>query len=75
MMAIAQALVIFLSVVSSVRPGSVPTLQWPDGYTASGSIVLPYAEINEDFVAYVDLTGKMGRIDSYGGQSVNVIYI
>ena len=44
-------------------------LDWPKTYTVSGSIILPYGDINEPFTAYVDMTGKgRSRIDYYGGQ-------
>ena len=39
----------------------------PDTYTVSGNIILPYGDINEPFVAYVDSKNNCSRIDSYNG--------
>ena len=39
----------------------------PVTYTVSGNIILPYGDINEPFVAYVDSKNNCSRIDSYNG--------
>jgi len=39
-------------------------------YQVSGTIQLPYAEINEPFVAYFDETKNKSRMDSYGIETV-----
>ena len=43
-------------------------LQWPDTYTASGEIYLPYGGIAEPFTAYVDLKNGRSRLDTYGSK-------
>lgn len=52
----------------SVQSDDPHSLTWPDAYSATGSIVLPYAEINEPFEAYIDVGAKVGRIDFYEGE-------
>ena len=64
---IALLVALIASLLPLTESANVPTLTWPKGYSASGNIILPYAEINEDFVAYVDLTNNRSRIDSYSG--------
>jgi len=46
---------------------SPPT--WSDSYICEGVLHLPYAEIDEPFFAWVDLTSGRSRIDYYGGKS------
>ena len=41
---------------------------FPEAYIARGSLVIPYAEIEEPFTAFVDLPKKRSRIDYYGGK-------
>jgi len=41
--------------------------QFPSTYTVDGVLRIPYAEIEEPFTAYYDLTFKRSRIDFYGG--------
>lgn len=44
------------------------TLQWPETYTISGTISLPYAEITEPFEAIMDIGAKMGRMNINNGE-------
>lgn len=44
------------------------TFEWPEQYTAEGTIFLPYAEIAEPFKAVVDMTKKMSKMDTYDGK-------
>ena len=46
-----------------------PALTWPDAYTITGSISLPYAEITEPFEAIMDLGSKMGRMNINNGKN------
>ena len=46
-----------------------PALNWPDAYTITGSISLPYAEITEPFEAIMDLGSKMGRMNINNGKN------
>lgn len=41
---------------------------WPEQYTATGNIILSYANVVEPFRAYVDMTNGKSRIDYYGGK-------
>ena len=45
--------------------GSPPT--WSPTYTVEGVVVIPYAEIEEPFVSYADMTSGKTRVDYYGG--------
>ncbi|OQV18628.1 Counting factor associated protein D [Hypsibius exemplaris] len=56
------ALLLGVAVVNGVK---VP--DFGSHYTASGVILLPYAEIKEPFNAYFDLDNNRSRIDYYGG--------
>lgn len=47
---------------------AAPKLEWPQQYTAEGTIYLPYAEIMEPFETVVDMTKKMSKVDTYGGE-------
>lgn len=40
---------------------------WSKAYISEGILHLPYAEIDEDFYAWVDLDSGKSRIDFYGG--------
>lgn len=40
--------------------------KWPDSYSVSGTIQLPYAEIKEPFYAYYSSATGRSRIDYYG---------
>ena len=58
---------------------SVPVLEqddapkWPKVYSVEGTLLLPYAEIEEPFSGYYDSTNKRSRIDYYGG--IYTIYV
>lgn len=54
--------------LSGLLGSSSAALQWPEKYTASGHIVLPYGDIYEPFTAYVDMTSGRSRLDTYGGE-------
>uniref|UniRef100_A0A2M4AIZ6 Putative cathepsin l n=1 Tax=Anopheles triannulatus TaxID=58253 RepID=A0A2M4AIZ6_9DIPT len=41
--------------------------KWPDVYSVSGVLNIPYAEINEPFYAWYDKANGRSRIDYYGG--------
>lgn len=41
--------------------------KWPDVYSVSGMLTIPYAEINEPFYAWYDKTNGRSRVDYYGG--------
>lgn len=57
--------------VVSVSGGA--DFKWPEKYTVSGSISLPYAEISEPFVAAVDMTKGMSMFSTYGGKAKVVV--
>lgn len=41
------------------------------GYTAKGTLYIPYAEIREPFYAWYDAQSGNSRIDYYGGDYTN----
>ena len=41
--------------------------EWSDTYTVFGTLSIPFAEINEPFAAFADLSNGRSRIDYYGG--------
>ena len=53
------------SVIACASAGKV--LKWPEQYTCSGSIYLPYATINEPFTAVVDMGKKRSMMSTYAG--------
>ncbi|XP_041069092.1 digestive cysteine proteinase 2-like [Carcharodon carcharias] len=63
------ALLRCLSVVN-VKPSNVPI--FPKIYHISGIISLPYADIEEPFEAWYNLTGKVSRIEYYDGQVITL---
>ncbi len=54
--------------LAALLHASLAALTWPDAYTVSGNIQLPYGDIEEPFVAYVDMKNGMSRLDTYGGR-------
>ncbi len=42
-------------------------LTWPKAYTVSGNVQLPYGDIEEPFVAWVDMSSGKSRLDTYSG--------
>lgn len=56
------ALSCLLGVVYAEAP-----LEWPEKYTAEGTISLPYAQISEPFKAVVDMSKKMSFLSTYNG--------
>ena len=63
MLASLALLCLFAGVVTGVAP-----LKWPDQYTVSGNVILPYADVNEPFTAVVDMNGGMSSLSTYGGE-------
>ena len=56
-----------LSVLVALTSAVAP-LKWPSTYMTSGFIVLPYGDISEPFVAYVDSKKGMSRLDTYDSE-------
>ncbi|EAA06994.2 AGAP010645-PA, partial [Anopheles gambiae str. PEST] len=58
-----------LVVLSCLLAGAFATKppKWPDVYSVSGMLTIPYAEINEPFYAWYDKTNGRSRVDYYGG--------
>jgi hypothetical protein len=72
-----------ISVVSAVHGAAVfedrshlfplkPSLRagppdWSRTYTVEGMVSIPFAEIQEPFLAYADMANKKSRVDYYGG--------
>ena len=48
--------------------GATATLQWPDTYTSTGQIALPYAEVSEPFYVAVDIPNKRSMTSTYDGK-------
>ena len=44
--------------------------EWPEQYTASGIIYLPYASVVEPFTAVVDMPNKRSLLDTYKGNKL-----
>ena len=44
-----------------------PTVEWPEAYSASGRVILPYGDINEPFKVAVNGKEKKGMFDFYDG--------
>ena len=57
---IAFATVMMAAVVSAVP-------EWSTTYTVFGTLSIPFAEIEEPFAAFADLSNGRSRIDYYGG--------
>ncbi len=47
--------------------GASATLQWPESYSATGFIYLPYAEVNEPFTVVMDAANKRSLTSTYNG--------
>ena len=47
-----------------------PPPKWPNTYSVSGVLRLPYAEIVEPFQAWFDGQNGRSRIDYYGGELI-----
>ncbi|XP_048469228.1 digestive cysteine proteinase 2-like isoform X2 [Rhincodon typus] len=54
----------------NVKPSNVPT--FPDIYHISGTISLPYAEVEEPFEAWYNFLGQVSRIEYYDGQVITL---
>ncbi|XP_048414110.1 digestive cysteine proteinase 2-like isoform X2 [Stegostoma tigrinum] len=67
--AIVALLMSCLSVMKA-KPSNVPT--FPDIYHISGTISLPYAEVEEPFEAWYNFLGQVSRIDYYDGQVITL---
>ncbi|XP_003387854.1 PREDICTED: digestive cysteine proteinase 1-like [Amphimedon queenslandica] len=68
-----QLMIVLLLFAAGALAADPHTLQWPDTYTISGTISLPYAEITEPFQAIMDIGAKMGRMNINNGE-VTLIY-
>lgn len=65
------SLLLLLLALAEARPSVDSVVDPPkfgDVYHISGVLLLPYAEIEEPFKAWFNLSGKASRIDYYGGQ-------
>ncbi|XP_067867119.1 counting factor associated protein D-like isoform X2 [Heterodontus francisci] len=63
-----QWIVALLSCLSAVDVKTLQVPSFPKIYHVSGILSLPFAEIEEPFEAWYNLTGKVSRIDYYDGQ-------
>ena len=61
--------------MSQVSAKSSPLLVWPSCYYVSGTLQLPYAEINEPFTAYFEAKKNRSRIDYYGAYQFDFVCI
>ena len=41
--------------------------QWPSAYTVEGELVIPFAEVQEPFMVFMDKEAGKSRMDFYGG--------
>lgn len=63
-----KLLLVFTALLfAAIARGDDHTITWPDSYSASGIVTLPYAEVTESFEAHMNLGAKKGRIDFNGG--------
>lgn len=53
--------------LAAILQAAVADLTWPKAYTVTGVIQLPYGDIEEPFVAWVDTTNGKSRQDTYNG--------
>ena len=58
-------IVFALVLTAAVDSAAVP--EWSTTYTVFGTLSIPFAEIEESFAAFADLTNGRSRIDYYGG--------
>ena len=57
-----------MAVPDPVKVGSIKTPPlWSVRYQVSGTLRLPYAQIEEPFVGWYDATKNRSRVDFYGG--------
>jgi hypothetical protein len=56
-----------LIVVASFVASAAGAPEWSDTYTVFGTLSIPFAEIEEPFAAFADLSNGRSRIDYYGG--------
>ena len=57
----------FVVVLSTLVTSSMAAPEWSDTYTVFGILSIPFAEIEEPFAAFADLSKGMSRIDYYAG--------
>jgi hypothetical protein len=62
-MFLCKYLIVFSAFVTSLRAAP----EWSDSYTVFGTLSIPFAEIEEPFAAFADLSNGRSRIDYYGG--------
>ena len=63
-----QLMIALLLFTAGALAADPHTLQWPDAYTITGTISLPYAEITEPFEAIMDIGAKLGRMNINNGK-------
>ena len=62
-----QFLLLCICVLPGVVLSNEPTVEWPEAYSASGRVILPYGDINEPFKVAVNGKEKKGMFDFYDG--------
>ena len=61
-------LFLVLTIAAVICTGAISTQNiWPDAYTASGQIIMPYGDMVEPFKAYIDVAAGKGKIEFYEG--------
>ena len=53
--------------VLPTRSSAVSSPSWPSSYTVAGELVIPFAEVEEPFMVFTDLSAGKSRMDFYGG--------
>ena len=56
--------------ISAMSVSNEGTPQWGIRYQVSGTLRLPYAQIEEPFFAWYDATKNRSRVDFYGGKLI-----
>jgi len=59
--------------VALLVAGAYGTLQWPETYTATGVIVLPYAEVSEPFYVAMDSANRRSLTSTYDGMQNSLL--
>ena len=78
-----QSFILFVGFVSTCTGEShhpkfnnvLHPLKFPEKYFTTGTIFLPYAEIEEPFEAWYDGPNQRSRIDLYGGKFESLMII
>ena len=61
-------LIAAVTLVPVLFAGDVPTVSWPDAYTTTGRIILPYADVLEPFNVSVNMKNKQAVYSFYNGK-------